>query len=206
MQLPFPALTLATGNAHKVQELTRSLAPLGVPLTSLRDFPQVTPVVEDGATLRENALKKAIEYAQQLGKWVLADDTGLEVAALGGEPGVRSARYAGDQATALDNRVKLLNALRDVPPAKRAARFVCHLAIADPTGQIHFEAIGQCYGRICDDARGEYGIGYDALLEIVEYRRRLAELGPAATQLIGHRGRALSRLLPMIQRGNLGSL
>ncbi|UUO04652.1 non-canonical purine NTP pyrophosphatase [Blastopirellula sp. J2-11] len=195
MKLPFPTLILATGNAHKVQELTRSLTPLQVPLRSLQDFPPITPVEEDGATLRDNALKKATGYALQLGQWVLADDTGLEVTALQGEPGVRSARYAGDQATALDNRKKLLALLRDVPIEKRAARFVCHLAIANPEGKIWYEASGECHGRICDDARGEYGIGYDTLLEIIEYRRRLAELSPAATRLIGHRGRATQRLL-----------
>ncbi|MCC9608546.1 non-canonical purine NTP pyrophosphatase [Blastopirellula sp. JC732] len=200
MKLPFPALLIATGNAHKVQELETSLSPLGVPLQSLRDFPGATPVVEDGETLRENALKKAIGYAQQTGQWVLADDTGLEVAALGGDPGVRSARYAGDNATAQENRAKLVAALHDVPLAKRAARFVCHLAIADPTGEIFCEAIGECHGRIRDEARGQFGIGYDAHLEIVEYRRRLAEMSPAATRLIGHRGRATQRLLCEIWR------
>ncbi|EAQ81691.1 non-canonical purine NTP pyrophosphatase [Blastopirellula marina] len=199
MKLPFPALTLATGNAHKVKELTRSLAPLSIPLLSLQDFPQATPVEEDGATLRDNAQKKATGYAQQLGEWVLADDTGLQVAVLHGEPGVRSARYAGEQATALDNRTKLLDRLRDVPLEKRVARFVCHLVIADPQGQIRYEAIGECHGRICDAARGAYGIGYDTLLEIVEYRRRLAELSPAATQLIGHRGRAVYQLLKQLK-------
>ncbi|PQO45838.1 non-canonical purine NTP pyrophosphatase [Blastopirellula marina] len=200
MKLPFSALTLATGNAHKVQELQTSLASLGVPLLSLRDFPDATPVVEDGETLRDNAIKKAIGYAQQTGQWVLADDTGLEVAALGGQPGVRSARYAGEQATAQDNRAKLLAALLDVPQAKRSARFVCHLAIADPHGEIYCEAIGECGGRIRDEARGQYGIGYDALLEITEYRRRLAEMSPAATRLIGHRGRAAQRLVRELRR------
>lgn len=200
MKLPFPALLLATGNAHKVQELATSLAPLGVPLLSLCDFPGAAAVVEDGETLRDNALKKAIGYAQQTGQWVLADDTGLEVAALGGEPGVRSARYAGDSATAAENRAKLIAALKDVPLAKRAARFVCHLAIANPAGEIFCEAIGECHGRIQDEALGQYGIGYDAHLEIVEYRRRLAEMSPAATRLIGHRGRATQRLLQELRR------
>lgn len=200
MRLPFSALTLATGNAHKVQELQMSLGALGVTLSSLRDFPAATPVVEDGATLRDNALKKAIGYAQQTGQWVLADDTGLEVAALGGQPGVRSARYAGERATAQDNRAKLIAALRDVPLDQRFARFVCHLAIADPHGEIYCEASGECGGRIQDEARGQYGIGYDAHLEIIEYRRRLAELSPAATRLIGHRGRAAQRLLRALRR------
>ncbi|TWT34719.1 non-canonical purine NTP pyrophosphatase [Blastopirellula retiformator] len=200
MKLPFSALLLATGNAHKLQELATSLGPLGVTLLSLRDFPDAVAVVEDGETLRDNALKKAIGYAGQTGQWVLADDTGLEVAALGGEPGVRSARYAGDQATTAENRVKLINALADVPLARRSARFVCHLAIANPNGEIFCEAIGECHGRIQDEARGQYGIGYDAHLEIIEYRRRLAEMSPAATRLIGHRGRATQRLFKELRR------
>ncbi|MFI4873804.1 MAG: non-canonical purine NTP pyrophosphatase [Blastopirellula sp. JB062] len=201
MTLPFSTLTLATGNAHKAKELARAFRGAPCLLRSLADCPQVMPVEEDGAAIRDNACKKASGYARQLGAWVLADDTGLEVAALGGEPGVRSARYAGDQATMPENRAKLIERLRDVSPDKRRAQFVCHLAISDPAGEIYAEAVGVCRGRICDDPRGQGGIGYDALFEIVEYRRRLAELGPAATQRLGHRGRAVEALLKELRAG-----
>ncbi|MHB8897337.1 MAG: RdgB/HAM1 family non-canonical purine NTP pyrophosphatase [Thermoguttaceae bacterium] len=188
-------LVLATGNPHKVRELEVLLRPLQVPLLSLADFPQTVPVEENGETLAENARRKAIGYARALGEWVLADDTGLEVDALGGAPGVRSARFAGQGATMAENRAKLLQELAGVPETKRWARFVCQLAVADPGGEVVAESQGECRGRIRLEGTGQYGFGYDSLLEIAEYRRTLAELGPAATAAIGHRGRAVRALL-----------
>lgn len=188
-------LVLATANPHKVRELSELLADLRIPLLSLADFPVAAAIEEDGMTLAENARLKAASYARELGAWVLADDTGLEVNALGGAPGVRSARYAGQGATMAENRAKLLADLVNVPDAARAARFVCYLALADPSGAIVAEATGQCRGRLRREPAGSFGFGYDSLFEIVEYRKTLAELGPAATAVIGHRGRAVRRLL-----------
>ncbi len=193
--LPSNQLVLATGNPHKVQELTELLRPLRIPLKSLADFSEAVSVEEDGETLAENARRKAVGYATALGRWVLADDTGLEVDALNGAPGVRSARFAGDAATMPENRAKLLGELKGIPEAKRRARFVCHLAVANPDGELVIETSGVCCGRLRSVGTGEFGFGYDSLFEIVEYRRTLAELGPAATAVIGHRGRAVRRLL-----------
>ncbi len=193
--LPFSELVLATGNPHKVRELRQLLRPLPIRLGSLADFAGIGPVDEDGKTLAENARRKAVGYARSLGKWVLADDTGLEVDALRGAPGVRSARFAGEGATMAENRSRLLEELAEVPGPDRTARFVCHLAVADPAGRILAEAAGACRGRLRCTAAGEFGFGYDSLFEIVEYRRTLAELGPAATAAIGHRGRGVRRLV-----------
>ena len=193
--LPRDKLVLATGNPHKVRELRELLRPWHVPLGSLADFAGIGPVDEHGATLAENARRKAVEYARALGEWVLADDTGLEVDVLGGAPGVRSARFADDGAPMAENRARLLDELAGVPGPDRTARFVCRLAMADPAGKVVAEAAGACRGRIRFAATGEFGFGYDSLFEIVEYRRTLAELGPAATAVIGHRGRGLRSLL-----------
>lgn len=188
------ALVVATGNPHKAQEFSALLAALRVPLLSLGDFPETQAVVEDGASLVENARLKASGYALQLKRWVLSDDTGLEVDALGGAPGVRSSRYAGEQATMAENRAKLLAELEHIPESKRTAQFVCHLALADPSGRITFEARGVCHGRIRREPAGNGGFGYDALFEVVEWRRTLAELGPVGKAVLGHRGRAVREL------------
>lgn len=189
------SLVLATGNPHKVQELKDLLRPLQIPLQSLADFSEAVSVEEDGETLAENARRKAVGYAKSLGKWVLADDTGLEVEALDGAPGVRSARFAGDGVTMAENRTKLLAELEGMPGAKRTARFVCHLAVANPVGDVVAEAIGRCCGRLRREGTGDLGFGYDSLFEIVEYGRTLAEFGPAVTAMIGHRGRAVRGLV-----------
>ena len=148
MPLPFDRLILATTNPYKVMELSDLLKPLEVELKSLADWPAVVAVDEDGVTPAENARKKAVGYARQLSEWVLADDTALCVDALGGEPGVKSARYAGERATMDQNRALLLERLATVPDALRTARFVCHLVIANPDGEVVWEVAGKCEGRI----------------------------------------------------------
>ena len=147
-------LVLATGNPHKVRELSELLSALDVQLTSLADWPATTPVDEDGATPAENARKKASGYARQLKQWVLADDTALCVDALDGAPGVRSARYAGAHATMAENRAQLLAELAHVPDPQRTAQFVCHLAVANPAGDIVMEASGHLCGTHSPRADG----------------------------------------------------
>lgn len=190
-----PSLVLATGNPHKAKELSLLLAPTEIPLRSLADFPGVSAVAENGGNLRENACLKAGGYARQLNRWVLADDTGLEVTALHGAPGVHSARYAGDRATREENCRKLLDDLRGIAPERRQARFVCHLALANPQGEIVVETEGVCTGSIRDTPRGEGGIGYDSLFEVQGLNLRLAELTWEQTLEVGHRGRAVDILL-----------
>jgi XTP/dITP diphosphohydrolase len=196
-------LVLATGNPHKVRELSGLLSPLPVQLASLADYAATRPVEEHGATSAENVRQKATGYARQLQQWVLADDTALQVDALHGAPGARSARYAGPHATMAENRAKLLADLADVPDAQRSARFVCQLAVADPAGQIVAEAAGVCAGRIRrTPAAGPYGFGYDSLFEVAECGQTLAELSPEVTAIVGHRGRAVRALLEQLKTEN----
>jgi XTP/dITP diphosphohydrolase len=199
MPLPFHRLILATTNPHKVVELSDLLQPLNIELKSLADWPAVVAVDEDGATPAENARKKAVEYARQLGAWVLADDTALCVDALGGEPGVKSARYAGERATMEQNRALLLEKLATVPDDQRTARFVCQLTIASPVGDVVWEVAGKCEGRILRAASaGAFGFGYDVLFAVEGGQSTLAELPRDVTAEVGHRGRAARELLRKI--------
>lgn len=194
-------LVLATTNPHKLRELRSLLGSLAVPLVSLAEVGRrVADAVEDGSTLRENARLKGAHYARAIGEWVLSDDTGLEVDVLGGAPGVRSARYAGDGATMEQNRVKLLSELAGVEPSRRSARFVCWLALADPDGQIVLESMGECAGRIRNEAAGSGGFGYDVLFEIEGDGRTLAELDEDETTLLGHRGAAARHFIEAWRR------
>jgi len=195
-----PVLVFGTGNRKKAAELVDLLAPTGIQLKTLADFPSPLDVDESGTTFAENARLKATEQAKHLGHWVLADDSGLVVDALGGRPGVYSARYAGENATDADNRRKLLEELANVPPAKRTAHFVCHLALADPRGAVRAEATGNCHGLIRESEAGSGGFGYDPLFEVLEYHRTFGELGPVTKAILSHRARAMHAILPELVR------
>jgi XTP/dITP diphosphohydrolase len=184
-------LVIGTTNAAKGRELEELLGPYGFTVITLRDCPTALAVDEDGETFAANAQKKAALQARHLGRWVLADDSGIEVKALGGRPGVYSARYAGESATDADNNAKLLQELGDLPPEKRAARYFCHVALADPRGELRAESDGICTGRIAIEPRGTNGFGYDPLFELVEYHKTFGELGPRAKAALSHRARAL---------------
>ncbi|MDI9402653.1 MAG: RdgB/HAM1 family non-canonical purine NTP pyrophosphatase [Limnohabitans sp.] len=194
-------LTIATSNPHKVDEISAVLGPLGIRCIPLgrADIPEPE---EDGATFEENARIKARAYASALGRVVLADDSGLEVDALGGAPGVHSARYAGIGATREErdraNNMKLLAALSNVPDAQRTARFVCVLSIARPDGRIVAESRGTFDGIIGRAPRGSNGFGYDPLL-VLEDGRTSAELSPDEKNARSHRGNALRLILPQLR-------
>jgi len=141
-------LVLGTANRKKGIELADLIRPVGVEVRTLADFPGGFEVKEDGDTFAANARLKAAGYARRLGQWVLADDSGLEVDLLGNRPGVFSARYSGPDATDESNNRLLLTQLGDTPLEQRAARFVCHIAVADPSGEIHAESDASCRGRI----------------------------------------------------------
>jgi XTP/dITP diphosphohydrolase len=195
-------ITIATSNPHKVDEISATLGLLGITCVALgrTDIPEPE---EDGATFEENARIKAIAYARALGETVLADDSGLEVDALGGAPGVHSARYAGIGATREErdraNNAKLLAALESVPDALRTARFVCVLSIARADGTIVAESRGTFEGVIGRAPRGTNGFGYDPLL-ILEDGRTSAELSSAEKNARSHRGNALRLLVPKLAR------
>lgn len=194
-----PTVVLATRNPKKLKELQRLTRGLYVRWLTLRAFPRLPPVVEDGRTFAANARKKALAVARATGHVAVADDSGLEVDALRGKPGVRSARYAGQRAGDAANNRKLLRALRRLPAARRGAQFRCCIAVADSRGRVA-TVEGRVRGRIADRPRGRSGFGYDPLFLIPRYRRTFAELGPRIKDRLSHRARALRKARPLIQR------
>jgi XTP/dITP diphosphohydrolase len=193
-----PVLILGTRNRKKGIELLELLQPLGIEVRTLADCPGAIEVVEDGETFAENAGKKGTQQARHLGQWVLGEDSGLAVDALGGAPGVYSARYSGPGATDEANNRRLLAELGETPLDRRTAHYVCYAALADPRGDIRATAEGRCHGRILYEPRGTGGFGYDPLFEIVEYHRTFGELGSAVKAALSHRARALRQLVPQI--------
>lgn len=185
-------LVLATRNRHKVDELRAMLRIPGLPILSALDFPGLPSVVEDGETLEANALKKAISLARATGHWAIADDSGLEVRALNGAPGVHSAYFAGFPPNDEANNHKLLNCLAGV--ADRSARFRTVLALAEPRGWTDIVE-GVCEGKIAMEPRGSNGFGYDPLFIPDGYRQTFAELPPEEKNRISHRGRAMAAAL-----------
>ena len=188
-------LLAATKNAGKIRELEVLLADLPVSLQSLEDFPGVAEPEETGATFAENAALKAIYYARETGFWALADDSGLEVEALGGAPGVYSARYAGANASDDERIVKLLEEIDAAGGENRAARFVCAMAIADTTGVIRFSAEGVCCGSIAQASRGRNGFGYDPVFIPEDFDQTFGELPAEIKQKISHRARATEKII-----------
>lgn len=198
MSLLRPIL-LATTNAGKIREMLAILGDVPAEWRTLRDFPPIPPPVEHGDAFDDNARLKALYYARALDIWALADDSGLEVDALGGAPGVHSARFAGEPGNdALNNR-KLVAALAKVPPERRTARFRCAVALADP-GDILAAAEGSLEGQIVDGPAGAGGFGYDPHFLIPELGQTSAELDAEHKNAVSHRGRALRALKPHLLR------
>lgn len=196
-------LLLASGNKKKLLELRDVLdarAELDVQVVVPAQIGGIPDVIEDGRTFAENAAKKALSAARASGMWSLADDSGLEVDALGGAPGVNSARFAGVHGDDAANNRLLLEKLVRVPDAQRGARFVCTLALASPDGSIALEVAGAARGRILHAPRGANDFGYDPLFEFTEpgftqTGRGFAELSLAEKREVSHRGRALRAFL-----------
>lgn len=191
-------LVIGTANHEKGLELADLLRPVGMETRTLADFHDDYQVVEDGDSFAANACLKAALYARRLHHWVLADDSGLAVDALAGRPGIFSARYAGPNATDESNNLLVLDQLGDTPLPQRAARFVCHVALADPAGEIQAQNEAACRGRIIFEPRGSEGFGYDPLFEIVEHHRTFAELGQRVKAVLSHRSRAICHLIPQL--------
>ncbi|MFZ5899633.1 MAG: XTP/dITP diphosphatase [Bacillota bacterium] len=190
-------LVLATRNAGKVRELAALLGPLGVEVVSLADYPEIGEIPEEGDTFQENAIFKAREVARLTGETALADDSGLEVDALNGAPGVYSARFAGEPKSDTANNAKLLRLLTGLPPEKRTARFRCVMALAVPDGRV-YTAEGTSEGIILDAPRGDNGFGYDPLFYVEEFGKTFAELDLATKNTISHRGRALQKVKDLV--------
>lgn len=191
-------VVLATRNRNKVIELVALLGDPGITIRTLDEFPDAPDVVEDGDTCEANAVKKARAIAEFTGLPAVADDTGLEVDALGGRPGVYAARYAGDDATYEDNCRKLLRELTDVPPERRTARFLTVAAIALPFDGIRV-AQGTLEGVIAEEASGTLGFGYDPVFLIPELGKTLAQLSAEQKNLISHRAKAFSQAKDLLR-------
>jgi len=182
---------VATNNKGKLKEIKAILPDFEV--LAIRDLGFDFEVEEDGETFAENSYKKAIELHKLTGCRVIADDSGLCVDALGGAPGVYSARYAGEHGNDEENILKLLTDLKDVPEEKRTAKFVCDICYIDEKGDV-FHALGKCHGLITYEKKGENGFGYDPIMYIPELKKTMAELTPDEKNKISHRAKALELL------------
>ncbi|NOX96835.1 MAG: XTP/dITP diphosphatase [Nitrospirae bacterium] len=191
-------LLLATENEGKIREIKEMLKGLNINILLLKDFPGLPKIKEEGATFRENAIHKAKEFSELTGKISLADDSGLEVEALGNKPGVYSARFAGEEASDEENNCKLLKLLGDLPLARRKARFRCVMAIVDPQGRIEVTE-GKCSGLIGFKPQGEFGFGYDSLFIIPDYNRTFGQLSPSIKNELSHRSQALKKMRKVLE-------
>jgi XTP/dITP diphosphohydrolase len=186
-----PELLIATGNKGKIAELRALLAALPLRLRNLAEFSGVADVEETGETFSDNAILKARAYAEQTGLWALADDSGLEVDALGGAPGVFSARYGGAGLSDSERVERLLKELSLSASQDRRARFISVIAIADPAGQIQNISTGKCEGWIAPAPRGTGGFGYDPVFIPEGFHQTFGELPPEVKENISHRAHAL---------------
>jgi len=196
-------ILVATTNPGKIAEL-RAMLDADVQWLGLSYFPEIAEIEEDGLTFIENACKKSIGYAKATGLWTIADDSGLVVDALGGEPGVKSARFSGeksktDDGTLIDHRniAKVLELLKDVPEEKRTARFFCCLCLADPE-EILIETEGTLEGLITNKEIGKNGFGYDPIFFVPHLNKTVAQLTAEEKNAISHRGNAIRKLKPLL--------
>jgi len=197
-------ILVATTNPGKITEI-RAMLDFDLEWLGLSDFEEISEIKEDGVTFAENARKKAIGYARATGLWTIADDSGLEVDALGGEPGVKSARFSGeksknDDGTLIDHRniAKVLELLEDVPNEKRTARFFCCLCLASPE-KILIETEGTVEGLITNREIGKNGFGYDPIFFVPHLNKTVAQLTPEEKNAISHRGNAIRKLKPLLE-------
>lgn len=192
-------IIMATRNKGKVTELRKLLEEQRVDILTLADFPELPEVEEDGLTFADNSVKKAKTTAEATGFIAIADDSGLEVEYLNGQPGVHSARFAGEPTDDARNNEKLLACLKGVPPEQRKARFVSVIAIAVPGGET-YTTMGTCEGIILDKPRGNGGFGYDPLFYVPVFEKTFAELSTEEKNRISHRGEALRKASVILRR------
>jgi XTP/dITP diphosphohydrolase len=192
-------LVIASHNIHKIREFRSMLKAIpAIDILSLIDFPHYQPLEETGSTFEENAVAKAVHAAAALKHWVLADDSGLIVPAIGGVPGLHSSRYAGNDATDFDNRKKLLDAMQHLLDDDRAAFYECWIVLASPQG-VKKIGRGTCEGQILLQEKGGGGFGYDPLFVKHEYSKSFAELEESVKNRISHRRKAFDKILPSLE-------
>ena len=202
--MPEPLL-IGSNNRAKARELALLLEGLPWEVKSLAEFPEAPEPVEDGLSFEDNACKKARYFCERYGVACVADDSGIAVDALGGAPGVHSARYSGPRATDRDNNAKLLEELARFGPGERTARFVCCVAFCRPGEEPHIE-LGAVEGAIATAPRGPQGFGYDPLFVPAGYTKTFAEMDPADKLAISHRGRALRKLRAFLETLDAGRM
>jgi XTP/dITP diphosphohydrolase len=185
-------LVVATKNRKKLKEIKEIFKDLDFNITSLADYPSAPRIIENGKTFKENAIKKAAKIARYTKKLTLGEDSGLEVDALDGQPGIRSSRFSGKDKSDLKNNLKLLKLLGDLPLNKRKARYCCSVALADKNGLIGV-AEGVCSGGIGFKMQGSFGFGYDPLFIVPGYKKTFAQLGAHIKHKMSHRFHALNR-------------
>ncbi len=192
-------IVLASINVHKIREFKDMFKPFShLELVSLHHFPHYIPPEEIGQSFQENAILKAEHAAKHLNRWVLADDSGLVVPALNGEPGIYSRRYAGPKATDAENRKKLLKAMNLLNSMERVAYYECCLALANADG-LKKHVTGICEGHILTEERGRHGFGYDSLFVKNDYEKTFAEIDEATKNRISHRRKAFERLAVFLE-------
>lgn len=197
-------VVVATGNQHKLEEISKIFEGTGVELKSMKDVGLGgMEIIEDGNTFEANALIKARAVMEKTGCLSLADDSGLEVDAIGLQPGIYSARFAGEGANDQRNNEKLLKLLENVPMEDRTGRFVCAMAAVFPDGR-EFIVRGTCEGMIATAPRGESGFGYDPLFIVPQYGKTFAQLGPEIKNKISHRAMALEKMKLLLQEAMEG--
>ena len=189
---------------QKCEEIVEILGDLGLEFGDLSARLDVPDVDEIGTTFEENARLKATGYAEALGEWTLAEDSGLVVPGLNGRPGVYSARYAGKQGDDAANNARLMAELAPLPDDRRAAYYVCVAALADPSGEVKAVTEGRCHGVIIAQPRGTGGFGYDPLFLVPEFHKTFGELSPRVKHALSHRSRVLERLRPALRANTLG--
>jgi len=193
-------IVVASRNEGKVREIMEVLNGLPFKITCLSDYPHIPEVIEDAKTYRGNALKKAREVARATGKMAISDDSGLEVKALKGAPGIYSARFAGKGASEKAKNKKLFKMLENVPFARRQARYRCLIALVDEQGRELGVVQGICSGFIATEARGKNGFGFDPLFWLKRYGKTFGELPPEVKARISHRARAIKKLRLLLDR------
>lgn len=190
-------LVVASRNKKKIEEIKSIMEEAGYLPVSVEEVCEATDVVEDGDTFEENSFKKAFEVMKACGEVSLADDSGLEVDVLNGQPGVFSARFSGEGATDEKNNAKLLEMMKHIPAGERQARFVCAVTVAFPDYS-YFTVRGECRGEILFEPRGEFGFGYDPLFYLPEHRKTFAELDSKIKNSVSHRAEALAKAKEML--------
>ncbi len=195
-----PRLVLGSRNKKKLREMLELLDDLGFELSDLTPYPDAPEVEETAITFVGNARLKATQLAPALGAWVIGEDSGLVVPALGGEPGIYSARYAGTHGDDAANNGKLLAAMAALQGEERAAYYVSTAVLADPSGRVHGEVEGRCHGLIASEPHGSGGFGYDPLFFVPEHGKTFGELPAEVKQSMSHRAKAFAQLRPILER------